>query len=81
MVTYCKFPIRGEIFDDLWNDLDKKLETKTLKEIINKEGENNPLFIEITARELPTLAGRGIAYPLFLDNFLDNISLYGIMPV
>ena len=58
-ITYCKFPIKDRKFDGLWEDLDNKLKTKSLKEIIKEEGENNPLFKEIriqgVIRELPLL--------------------------
>ena len=58
-ITYCKFPIRGRDFENLWNDFENKLKNKTLDEIICEEGENNPLFLEIrkrgVVRELPLL--------------------------
>ncbi len=39
-VTYCTFPIRGEPFDKYW----REMERHSLKEIKQKQGENNPLF-------------------------------------
>lgn len=58
-ISYCKFPIRGGIFDQLWKDLEKKLINKTLNEIIKEEGEENELFLEIrrqgVSRELPLI--------------------------
>ncbi|MDI6690181.1 MAG: formyltransferase family protein [Actinomycetota bacterium] len=58
-ITYCAFPIRGASFDELWKNLDEKLEIKTLPQIIREEGEENPLFKEIrknqVIRELPLI--------------------------
>ncbi|UCG70665.1 MAG: formyl transferase [Thermoplasmata archaeon] len=58
-ITYCTFPIRGGKFDPLWDDLEEKLKTKSLQEIMQKEGEAEPLFAEIrkqgVARELPLI--------------------------
>ncbi len=58
-ITYCTFPIRGRYFDELWKNLDRKLEMKTLSQIIREEGEENPLFKEIrknqVIRELPLI--------------------------
>ena len=58
-ITYYTFPIKGEIFDQLWQDLEDKLKTKSLDQIIAKEGEDNPLFKEIrhqgVIRELPLI--------------------------
>jgi phosphoribosylglycinamide formyltransferase-1 len=56
-LTYCKFPIRGGRFDRLWQRMEEKLKKKSLKEISEAEGENEPLFQEIrregVKRELP----------------------------
>ena len=38
--TYCIFPIRGEPFDKYWQEI----EGHSLKEIKQKQGEDNPLF-------------------------------------
>ncbi|MDY7032934.1 MAG: formyltransferase family protein [Thermodesulfobacteriota bacterium] len=58
-VTYCTFPIRGHLFDELWNDLYRRLKTTSLTQIIEKDGEKNQLFMEIRKhgfmRELPLL--------------------------
>jgi len=58
-ITYCSFPIKGGGFDKLWTDFDKKLESKTLKQIIKEEGEGEPLFAEIrrqgVMREMPLI--------------------------
>lgn len=58
-LTYCEFPINGPEFDHLWNDLDKKLETKSLDEVIKSEGTDEPLFKKIreegAKRELPLI--------------------------
>jgi len=52
-VSYCKFSIRGKLFDKYWSEI-KGL---PLWEIQKHEGEHNPLFAEIrrqgTAREIP----------------------------
>lgn len=56
-ITYCGFPIRGGDYDRLWDDMYRKLETRSLDEIRKEEGENEPLFARIRAdgakRELP----------------------------
>ena len=57
-ITYCTFPIRGGVFDPLWDDLERELAEKGMAEIIEK-GEGNPLFMEIrrqgVRREIPLL--------------------------
>lgn len=59
-ITYCGFPIRGKGYDDLWNDMRRKLESRTLEEIRAEEGEGEPLFRKIredgAKRELPLIA-------------------------
>ena len=58
-LTYCGFPIRGGDYDALWDDLNEKLKTSTLDEIIASEGIQNPLFKRIredgAKRELPLI--------------------------
>lgn len=58
-LTYCEFPIVGDGFDDLWKELNAKLSTSTLDEIIKTEGTNEPLFKKIreegAKRELPLI--------------------------
>jgi len=58
-ITYCSFPIKGGAFEKLWADLDGKLESKTLKQIIKEEDEGHPLFAEIrrqgVMREMPLI--------------------------
>jgi len=58
-ITYCTFPIRGESFDPLWDDLEGRLMTKTMTDVIGEEGERNPLFMEIRRqgmmREVPLM--------------------------
>ncbi|MCQ2086301.1 MAG: phosphoribosylglycinamide formyltransferase, partial [archaeon] len=58
-ITYCEFPIHNKEYDDLWIDLYKKLETKTLDDIVAEEGMDLPLFKKIredgTRRELPLI--------------------------
>lgn len=57
-ITYCTFPIRGGVFDPLWDDLEMKLAEKSMADIV-AEGEGNPLFMEIrrqgVRREIPLL--------------------------
>lgn len=56
-ITYGTFPIRGAAFDQLWDDMDKKLQHKPLDDIAREEGEQNPLFAQIrkdgALREIP----------------------------
>jgi len=56
-IAYCGFPIRGPGYDELWEDLDRKLGTRTLEEIKKAEYLDNPLFLKIredgAKRELP----------------------------
>ncbi len=58
-LTYCGFPIRGGEYDRLWEDMERKLETSTLEEIKESEGEEEPLFKKIredgSRRELPLI--------------------------
>ena len=58
-VTYCTFPIKGPLFDGLWNDMDTRLTMKSLAQIMEKDGESNELFAEIRRqgfqRELPLM--------------------------
>ncbi|MEE9151060.1 MAG: formyltransferase family protein [Thermoplasmata archaeon] len=58
-ITYCTFPIRGGKFDPLWDNMENKLKKGSLEEIIQKEGEDEPLFKEIriegVRRELPLI--------------------------
>lgn len=57
-ITYCTFPIRGGVFDPLWDDLEMKLAEKSMADIV-AEGEGNPLFMEIrrqgVKREIPLI--------------------------
>ena len=59
-ITYCTFPLKGERFDPLWVQMGAKLGFMPLGEIIQEEGEENPLFQEIRSqgvmRELPLLS-------------------------
>jgi phosphoribosylglycinamide formyltransferase-1 len=58
-ITYCTFPLKGENFDPLWVEMGAKLGFMPLGEIIQEEGEKNPLFQEIrkqgVMREVPLL--------------------------
>ncbi|MDR1404713.1 MAG: phosphoribosylglycinamide formyltransferase [Candidatus Methanoplasma sp.] len=58
-LTYCKFPIRGCGFDSLWKDMERKLESSSLEDIVSKEGTGEPLFRKIreegSKRELPLI--------------------------
>ncbi len=56
-LTYCRFPITGPGYDELWVQFKKKLGAKGLDEIKKEEGMNEPLFKRIreegARRELP----------------------------
>jgi len=56
-ISFCGFPIRGGDYDELWKRMDAKLASSPLKEIIEKEGDSEPLFKRIredgAKRELP----------------------------
>ncbi|MEW6615479.1 MAG: formyltransferase family protein [Thermodesulfobacteriota bacterium] len=58
-VTYCTFPVKGPVFDKIWNNLNKRLKTKSLTQIMREDGESNELFMEIRRqgfiREQPLL--------------------------
>lgn len=58
-VSYCRFPIRGKGFDHLWEDFGKKLRGRTLQQIKEDEGTEEPLFRKIreegAKRELPLI--------------------------
>ena len=58
-IAYCTFPIRGGIFDERWEDMERKFKDKSLSQIEREEGEDEPLFREIrrqgVIRELPLL--------------------------
>ncbi|MFH1625622.1 MAG: formyltransferase family protein [Pseudomonadota bacterium] len=58
-ITYCTFPIKGPVFDKLWDDLYRKARAKSLAQIIEENGAGNELFMEIRRhgfiRELPLL--------------------------
>jgi len=58
-VTYCTFPVRGPVFNKLWNNLNRRLKDKSLAQIMEEDGERNELFIEIRRhgfiREQPLL--------------------------
>jgi phosphoribosylglycinamide formyltransferase-1 len=58
-ITFVTFPIKGQGFDRLWEDWDKKLKRGSFQQRMKEEGENNPLFKEIrrqgVRRELPLI--------------------------
>ncbi len=58
-LTYCRFPIRGEGYDELWEDMERKRRDKDLDSIRLEEGVEEPLFKKIRAdgfrRELPLI--------------------------
>ncbi len=58
-ITYCTFPIRGAEFDPLWEEIELKLKSKPLAQLIKEEGEGNRLFSVIrqqgVRRELPLI--------------------------
>ena len=58
-LTYCGFPIRGPEFDELWDDIEEKISSSSLEDVIKKEGTDEPLFKRIreegAKRELPLI--------------------------
>jgi len=58
-ISYCGFPIRGGEYDVLWERMREKLRRTPLKEIMEKEGTDEPLFKRIredgAKRELPLI--------------------------
>jgi phosphoribosylglycinamide formyltransferase-1 len=58
-LTYCRFPIRGPGYDELWGDLERKIASSSLEDVMKKEGNDEPLFRRIreegTRRELPLI--------------------------
>ena len=58
-LTYCRFPVRGKGYDDLWENMRLKLGTRTIEQIRAEEGEDEPLFAKIrkdgAKRELPLI--------------------------
>lgn len=58
-ITFCTFPIHGGKYDPLWQDLGEKLKSRSIAEIADIEGEDEPLFAEIrregVKRELPLI--------------------------
>ena len=58
-ITWCTFPLKGERFDPLWVQMGARLGFMSLGEVVQEEGEKNPLFQEIrrqgVMREIPLL--------------------------
>ncbi len=58
-ITFVTFPIKGPDFDRLWEDLNSKLKLRSFQQLMEIEGESNPLFKEIrrqgVRRELPLI--------------------------
>ncbi|WP_400151275.1 phosphoribosylglycinamide formyltransferase [Candidatus Methanarcanum hacksteinii] len=58
-LTYCRFPIRGKGYDELWADLDERLKDRSLDDIIDDIGIELPLFKKIredgAKHELPLI--------------------------
>lgn len=58
-IAYCSFPIKGGFFDPLWLEMESRLKRESLKDISEKDGENNPLFRVIreqgVIREFPVI--------------------------
>jgi phosphoribosylglycinamide formyltransferase-1 len=50
-LTYAEVELRGPEFDPLWQDIERKVEKQGLDAVIDAEGENEPLFATIRARE------------------------------
>ena len=51
-VTYCKFPLVGEIFNPLWKRMEEKLRDKTLSQIQQEEQGKEPLFSTIREEQV-----------------------------
>ncbi len=51
-VTYFRFSLQGPTFDPLWEELGRKLKSKTMADLKAQEGEAEPLFARIRAEEL-----------------------------
>ncbi|MFP3867259.1 MAG: phosphoribosylglycinamide formyltransferase [Desulfobacteraceae bacterium] len=51
-VTYCHFDLTGPEFAPLWQQFRKKRQLQSLKEIVHREGEAEPLFARLRAEEL-----------------------------
>jgi phosphoribosylglycinamide formyltransferase 1 len=64
VISYCRFPIKGKVWNDLWEDWKRDIRPEDSREI----RENHPLFKKIRSegeiRELPLLRGaiRELAY-------------------
>ncbi|HKM13618.1 MAG TPA: formyltransferase family protein, partial [Candidatus Methanomethylophilaceae archaeon] len=58
-VSYCRFPIKGHGYTDLWHKYTKKLKGRTAEQIREDEGVEEPLFKKIrdegAKRELPLI--------------------------
>lgn len=71
-LTYCGFPIRGDGYDVLWSDLERKLEGSDLDAVIASEGTGEPLFKRIrddgAKRELPLIVS---TIKLFTDGTVE----------
>lgn len=78
-LTYCRFPLRGNGYDQLWEDLERKLQTHDLQTIKIREGTDEPLFKRIREdgfrRELPLVVN---SIKLFAEGSVRivNQSLY-----
>jgi phosphoribosylglycinamide formyltransferase-1 len=74
-ITYVTFPIVGQGFDPLWQEIEQKLKTKPLDQIASEEGEDNSLFKKIrqygATRELPLVVQTVRAFAerrIYLEN-------------
>lgn len=60
-ISFCRFSIRGGAFDQLWQEMERRLERESLDEIAAQEGEDNSLFKLIrqegVKREFPMVVG------------------------
>lgn len=58
-VTYCRFSLKGEVFNCLWERMEHKLKSKNLAQIQHQEEEREPLFRAIREeqkkREIPLI--------------------------
>ena len=67
-VTYCRYPIKKREFSSFWHDLDRKMKSQSLAQLIATEGENVPLFNAIKE------AGEYLEIPLIVLTIQDLLS-------
>ena len=67
-VAYCNYPIKKREFSSFWQDLDRKMKSHSLAQLIATEGENVPLFNAIKE------AGEDLEIPLITLTIQDLLS-------